>query len=510
MGIAIIVCHVVFLTVTQAMAQRSDHTPDMTTSASLASSASGNACTSTYTDTEHMDIFDAHAHIMSKVSASQIISEMDKAGVSMLNLYPIDGDNDASSLEAMSQYPGRFIAFVDTPDSPEPATWFKQGQTFTAFVEAQLKTGKFSGIGETNLRYYHGESYTLHPDISIPPDDPLWLGLVDLSAKYHVPISFHFVPDDSDANAAFERMLNHNKDATFIWAHLGFNNMPLNHATLNNYLLRYPHLYFDTAGVQGMHKAPPGAKQSNWDLLANQSDNGRLNEDWKQFFATWNSRILVASDAGGGSNGLGRWQNYSSNTADDAPANAIGHWRGLFANLEYNAARNIFSSNARTVLLKEPAHPYEYSVRSDGRCDPISIRSNSSVSALTFNPSTKAITFAVASSNETTGKAAITVPSSFASGNFTASVDGQSVKSTTIFNSTDTTISLEYAGGIRSITLKVEGNIKIKSSPSSPIFVPTSKSVPAAMPLPKKSKRNLLFTPKAHAQKKLLKTTIRR
>lgn len=405
-----------------------------------------------------MDIFDAHAHLNSKVSASQIISQMDKAGVSMLNLYPIDGDNDASSLEAMSQYPGRFIAFVDTPDSPEPATWFKQGQAFTAFAESQLKTGKFSGIGETNLRYYQGNYYTPPPDIYVPPDDPLWLGLVDLSAKYHVPISFHFVPDDPVANAAFERMLNHNKDATFIWAHLGFNNMPLNRATLNDFLLRYPNLYFDTAGIQGMHQPPPGDNQSTWERLTNQSNNGQLGNDWKQFFEKWNSRMLVASDAGGGSNGVGRWINYSSNKADDAPPNAIGHWRGLFTNLEYNATRNILSSNARTVLLKEPMRPYTYSVPSGGKCYPISVRSNSSVSALTFNPSTRAITFTVAGSNGTTGNAVITIPTTLVGGNLTVSVDGQSVKSQSTSNSTSVTISLEYAGGIRSITLSAQGN----------------------------------------------------
>ena len=285
------------------------------------------SCTSP-TDTAHMDIFDSHVHIMSKVSASQIISEMDKAGVSVSLLYPIDGDDDSSSLEAISQYPGRFIAFVDTPDSPQPSTWLTQGQAFVTSAEAQLKTGKFYGIGETNLRYYSGD-ITPPPTVYVPADTPLWLQLVDLSAQYHVPISFHFVPDDTVANAAFERMLSHNKDAIFIWAHLGFNNMPLNSTTLNDFLLRYPNLYFDTAGIQNMQNPPP-QPNSNWALLANQSNNGQLNEEWKQFFETWNSRILFGSDAGGGSNGLERWLNYTDKTSDGAPSDAVGHWRSLF------------------------------------------------------------------------------------------------------------------------------------------------------------------------------------
>jgi len=411
-------------------------------------------CTSP-ADTAHMDIFDSHVHIMSKVSTSQIILEMDKADVSVSLLYPIDGDDDSSSLEAISQYPGRFIAFVDTPDSPQPSTWLTQGQAFVTFAETQLSTGKFYGIGETNLRYYSGE-ITPPPTVYVPADTPVWLQLVDLSAKYHVPISFHFVPDDTAANAAFERMLSHNKDATLIWAHLGFNNMPLDHTKLNDFLLRYPNLYFDTAGIQNMQNPLPQSN-SNWALLANQSNNGRLNEDWRQFFETWNSRILFGSDAGGGSNGLERWLNYTGKTSKNSTPDAIGHWRNLFSNLDSNAARNILSGNARTLFLKKQRDPYSYSVASDGKCYSISVSSNSSVSALTFNPSTRAIAFTVAGSNGTTGNAEIIIPTALVGGKFTASVDGQNVKSQSTSNSTNTTISLNYAGGIRSVNLSAPG-----------------------------------------------------
>ncbi len=419
-----------------------------------ASFASDISCASP-TDTAHMDIFDSHAHIMSKVSASQIISEMDKAGVSLLNLYPIDGDDDSSSLDAISKYPGRFITFVDTPDSPQPSTWYTQGQTFVTFAEAQLKTGKFSGIGETNLRYYSGDVIP-PPDISISPDSSLWLQLVDLSAKYHVPISFHFVPDDTTANAAFERMLSHNKNATLIWAHLGFNNMPLVSATLNDYLLRYPNLYFDTAGIQNMQNTPPQAN-SNWAVLADQSNNGRLKEEWKKFFETWNSRILFGTDAGGGSNGLDRWLNYSDKTSDSAPSDAVGHWRSLFSTMDSNASRNIFSANAQELFLKKQKPVYSYSVASNGQCQSVSVRSDSSVSALTYNQTTRGIAFTAAESTGTTGHVVITVPKTVMSGTFTASVDGQRVTSQTTSDSANTTISLDFTGGIRTITLSASG-----------------------------------------------------
>jgi hypothetical protein len=414
------------------------------------------SCTSP-ADTRYMDIFDSHVHIMTQVSTSQIISEMDKAGVSVSLLYPIDGNDDSSSLEAISKYPGRFITFVDTPDSPQPSTWLTQGQTFLTFAEAQLKTGKFYGIGETNLRYYSGE-ITPPPTVYVSPDTSLWLQLVDLSAKYHVPTSFHFVPDDPVANAAFEKMLSHNKDAILIWAHLGFNNMPLNSATLNDFLLRYPNLYFDTAGIQNMQNPLPQSN-SNWARLADQSNSGQLKEEWRKFFETWNSRILFGSDAGGGSNGLERWLNYTDNTSDGAPSDAVGHWRSLFSSLDDNAARNILNANARELFLKKQRPVYNYSVSSGGKCYSISVSSSSSVSALTFNSSTRTITFTVADSNGTTGNAVITIPTTLVGGKFTASVNGQSVKSQSTSNPTNTTISLEYTGSIKSITLSAPGTL---------------------------------------------------
>jgi len=404
--------------------------------------------------TGKMDVFDSHVHIMSKISISQVISEMDKADVGISLLYPIDGDDDSSSLEAMSKYPGRFVAFVDTPDSPQPSTWLTQGQAFTTFAEAQLKTGKFCGIGETNLRYYSGDIIP-PPTVYVSPDTPLWLSLVDLSAKYQVPISFHFVPDDAVANAAFEKMLKHNKGATVLWSHLGFNNMPLDRTALNGFLLKYPNMYFDTAGIQNMQNPLPKSN-SNWALFTNQSYNGRLNEEWTEFFETWNSRILFGSDAGGGSNGLERWQNYADNTVGGATPNAVGHWRTLLSSLDYNSASNILSGNARVLFLKEQRLPYNYLVSSNGQCYFISISSNSSISGLTFDQNTGTITFTAADSTMTAGSAAITIPTALASGNFTASVDGQNVQIKEVPGSAYTTIRLEYGGGIKTIVLRAQ------------------------------------------------------
>lgn len=394
-----------------------------------------------------IDIFDSHVHKSPQVSEAQIITEMDKAGVSVANLY-------SGTLEIAAKYPGRFIIFVDTPDQPQSSTWLRQGQAFVADTEAKLKTGKYSGIGEANLRYFGGSNNPPgRPDINVAPDNPIWLQLIDLSAKYHVPISFHFVPDDPTANVAFEKMLSHNKDAIFIWAHLGFNNLPLNSATLGDYLLKYPNLYFDTAGLQNMQNPPP-QPNSNWGVLVNQSENGKLNEEWKKFFETWNSRILFATDAGGGQNSLQRWLNYSSNAVQGAPGDAVGHWKSLLSNVDNNTAKNILNGDARELFLKENRPDYYYPITTDGKCYPVSVSSASSISALTFDPKTRVITFTAADAYGITGNAKVTIPAGLAGKQFTTSVDGRDIKSQSTSNSASTTVSLEYVGGIKSIILR--------------------------------------------------------
>jgi predicted TIM-barrel fold metal-dependent hydrolase len=394
-----------------------------------------------FTDTGHMDMFDSHVHIMSTASASLAITEMDKAGVSMALLYPIDGCDDSDSIAAMSQYPDRFVAFVDTPDSPEPATWYTEGQAFTAFADAQMRTGKFRGIGETNLRYYSTGFAIPPPDIYVPPDDPLWLRLVDMAAQYHASISFHFIPDDVTANAALVRMMDHNAGATLIWCHMGFNNTPLSSTALGNYLLEHPNLYFD---------ACPGS--AGWEIIANQSD-GRLSEEWRQFFERWNSRIMFGTDAGGGPNGLERWLNYADNVVEGAAPNAVGYWRYLISNMDESAAYNVMSGNSRNLFLGEQRPAYRYLVPSDGKCYPITVSSASSVSGLGFDKGTRTVSFTVADSTNTAGSATVSIPTALVRGNFTARIDGQSVQITEVSNSTYTTISLEYAGGIRTVAL---------------------------------------------------------
>ncbi len=413
-----------------------------------------NNCNPQLADTSMPDLalFDAHTHITPSYNAGFVVSEMNNAGVEIANLYPIAGDTDSTSQSFVAQYPGRFVTFVSLPDYPQNSQWLKDGEAYVSYVKAQLETGKFYGIGEVNLRYYDNASYTPPPAIYVPPDNELMLQIVNLSATYHVPISFHFVPDNSTDNVALQHMLSYNKNATFIWAHLGFNNMPLNISTLNDYLLRYPNLYLDTAGIQNMMNEPPGAPNSNWNIIVNQN-SGRLNPAWQHFFDTWNSRILWGSDAGGG-NDMRRWLNYANNAVQGVTGNAVGHWRHALAVLDQNAVHNIFSANAKFVLLKQARPAYNYSVASsNGQCTTVLVHSNSSISSLSFDVVANKLTFEAADSNGTSNYAVVSIPTSLIDGTFSVEVNGKNAPFTKTFNSTYNNIKVGYGGGIDTIAV---------------------------------------------------------
>ena len=401
-------------------------------------------CPSDLPDASQMDVIDAHAHITPQVSVPQVIAHMNAAGVSVVNLY-------GTGAAATAPYPGRFITFVDTPDGPPPTGWVQRGQAFVTQADADLSTGRYSGIGETNLRYYRSPDHGPRPDISVAPDNPIWLQLVNLAARYHVPISFHWVPDDPAANAGFDTMLGANADATMIWAHLGFSEWPLDKGMLTDYLLRHPNLYLDTATLHQMRNDPPRLG-ANWWVLADRA-SGRSTDEWRQFFETWNSRILVGTDAGGGSESLERWQNYAENASSRVPGNTIGQWRRLLSNLDRNAAQNILGGNARRLLLKEPTAPYRYAARAGGECVSVTIRSESSVSRPLLDARARSIGFTVASSSATAGAAEVTVPASLIGASFSLTVDGQGIDAQSSSDGAIMTVTLHYPGGVHAIVI---------------------------------------------------------
>ena len=225
-------------------------------------------------------LIDAHTHLMPGLDVDSLISQMDKAGVSRVVLMPREGATDQMSLSFASKYPNRIIPFVGFQN----VRWVKeQDPNFPSYVEDQLKTGRFSGLGEVILRHY-GVPERDAGSYDIPADSPLTLQIVDLAAKYAVPMTIHLEAEEKTI-PALETMLDHNRNASIIWAHHGRSDPD----TLVRLLEKHPNLYCD---ISAMHPLVQYGKEKNPITNA----EGHLLEKWKRVYETFNERFVFGVD----------------------------------------------------------------------------------------------------------------------------------------------------------------------------------------------------------------------
>lgn len=134
-------------------------------------------------------------------------------------------------------------------------------RAFRTKAEELLKKGAV-GFGEMAAEHFSlSKDDDHHPYLSAPPDHPLFLLLADIAAEHGVPIDLHMEaiereqplpsrlksPPNPKTLApnieAFERLLAHNRKATIVWCHAGWNNTPDRDAELVGRLLEaHPNL----------------------------------------------------------------------------------------------------------------------------------------------------------------------------------------------------------------------------------------------------------------------------
>ncbi|MBU1276484.1 MAG: amidohydrolase [Proteobacteria bacterium] len=143
-----------------------------------------------------------------------------------------------------------------------------------------------------------------HPYMAAPPDHPLFLLLADLAAANGLPIDLHMEavaqdmplpeglgstnPPQLRANlAAFERLLEHNRQARIIWAHAGWDNTGARDVALCRRLLEsHPNLYMSLKldKRRGLPVNKPLDRQ------------GGLKPEWLELVRAHPDRFILGSD----------------------------------------------------------------------------------------------------------------------------------------------------------------------------------------------------------------------
>jgi hypothetical protein len=147
-------------------------------------------------------------------------------------------------------------------------------------------------------------SSSVHPYVSSPADNPLFLALADIAAKHDLPIELHMeaIVTPADQNPKFrsppnpakltpnipalERLLAHNRDTRIVWSHLGWDNTgQRTPALMRRMFAAHPNLY---ANVKFGGDSLPANRLA--------TREGGLNPAWRAVILEFPDRFLAATD----------------------------------------------------------------------------------------------------------------------------------------------------------------------------------------------------------------------
>jgi predicted TIM-barrel fold metal-dependent hydrolase len=297
-------------------------------------------------------LIDAHSHFLSDTlyraagyegwvlerakkyySPEKLIEVMDRAGIPRMILL---GWGVTEIPDMVRRYPARFIAsycgdltFRHRPEYGD-GTSPKVVEAVAAEFEAALRTGLYRGLGEvhtialpTSIGGPGAERVSGSP---IPPNAPLILRLIDLAARYQVPINIHCEATHLKEMVVAARS---NPRATVIWAHTG---SVLDPATIRDLLVQHPNLYFDLSTKSPVF-GPRGRGYITYPL---HGIGLTLVEEWRALFEVSPDRFLFGID-------------FFSPYHLDQAKEAMEYSRQILAQLTPSTARQIGFQNAERL-----------------------------------------------------------------------------------------------------------------------------------------------------------------
>lgn len=244
---------------------------------------------------------DTHDHLRpSSMSYAEIIRLMDGHGIDRMIVMEPPGDYWISGTppssygvpDAAAQHPDRFAVLYSGEAGSLLYGAAKSGsytpeqeRKFTALLNEALSSGKYKGIGEIGLRHMPPPGMPAAYDITVPADHPWMFIMSDTAAKYGVPVDIH-MQDDGTRVAAFERLLDHNKDAVIIWDHAGDHTQNANPDTLRTLLAAHKNLY-TSIKIRTDEKQPLGGIVTR---------DGTIAGKWKQLITDYPDRFIIGTD----------------------------------------------------------------------------------------------------------------------------------------------------------------------------------------------------------------------
>ncbi|MBI2999914.1 MAG: amidohydrolase family protein [Deltaproteobacteria bacterium] len=287
-------------------------------------SVAGESSTPPTDKTSGIKWIDVHAHLVGGRGGAQdyggaveaALQVMDQAGIDKMVLMPPPQVHDIpavhdydSFLSDVKRHPTRFTflggggslnvmlqgAGKDTSPSERLKVRFEENAV-------EILGQGAAGFGE--ITAHHLSHLPGHPYESVAADHPLLTLLADIAARSNVVIDFHFDIVASDMNtpgwlasppnpsllranlAAFERLLQHNRNAKIVWAHAGSDMLGHWTTDLSRRLLeRHPNLYMSM-------RMAPGRAPQNHPLTR----GGEIRPDWLRLLRDFPDRFVIGGD----------------------------------------------------------------------------------------------------------------------------------------------------------------------------------------------------------------------
>lgn len=275
---------------------------------------------------ESLPLFDAHTHLNHDMTAEMLIKWMDQAGVKRMVLMPRyysdDGKaTDGQAAEYVRRYPERFIAFIagqrggllrpsawTTEDAPdilgEKGQWLLiSGHRFLAEAESELRSGQYSGLGEFIIHHYGYNrlvpttDQSISGDIELPVNSYLMFKIVDLAARFDVPVVIHAEAEPQTCEQ-MRWLLNRSPNTKIIWEH-NCGRGPA--AQIAEFLKNYPNLICGL-GQMAVPLTNPYGYGTGWPaerskhITVVQYPDGRINRKMQDLFEAFPDRFIIGTD----------------------------------------------------------------------------------------------------------------------------------------------------------------------------------------------------------------------
>lgn len=245
-----------------------------------------------------------------QLSDPAVINKMDELGIALI---AFDDNKMGKILSGNSyQWSNHMMQYVNKhPDRFIPTTNAGTSGFLLDKLEQEVKTGKYSLIGEFEFRHYVSSEECregkFNREASVPINSELGHRLFKISSDTGLAFLIHNEPEDAGIEA-FSEMLAKYPKAKVIQAHFGQIRYPNRETKFNadlarNLLEKYPNLYFDiSVGKPGRRYKCQGQDVIDtviWQTTpSGQTDT--LKPEYLKLFNDYSDRFVSGFDYGGG------------------------------------------------------------------------------------------------------------------------------------------------------------------------------------------------------------------